>query len=112
VSLLMRGASELQENHSGKANPRLRRHWRFHLAVALLAVAEIDARRRRLPVDGSAQPAQILEEELPAGGIAAQPEMFPRNVGQRLQLDIRPIVAPAAPSSGTAAAAGSGAFGS
>jgi hypothetical protein len=48
-------------------------------------------------VDGGAQLAQVLEEELPARRVAAQAEMFARHVGQRFQFDVGPVIAPPRP---------------
>src|SRR5579862_4643173 len=97
LGLSIGGALELQVHHAGQPDLRLRRHRRLHVAVALLRVAEIDARRRRLPVDRGPQPAQVLQKKLPVRRIPPQTEMLARNVRQRIQLDVRPVIPPAAP---------------
>src|SRR6516164_9823290 len=76
-------AAEFQVHDACQTDPRLRRHRRLHVPVALLALGELDARRDLLAVDGRSQPAQVLEEPLPRRRIAPQPQMLARNVGQR-----------------------------
>src|SRR5262249_13548462 len=89
-------AAELQEHHARESDARGRRHGRFHIAVALLAIRELHARRRGRSVDGRAQAAEVLQEKLPVRGIAPQAEMLSRNIGRRIELDIGPVVAAAA----------------
>src|SRR3954452_4146428 len=84
--LTIGAAAEVEEEDAGEAYTRLGRHGRFDVAVALLALHELDAGRRLLAVDGGAQPAKVLQEELARRGVAAQPEVLPGNVGKGFEL--------------------------
>src|SRR4051794_22035901 len=79
-------AAELQENDAREADTRQRRHGGLDIPVALLPFGELDARRDLFPVDGRAQPAQILQEPLPGLRIAPQPRMLAGNVRQGVEL--------------------------
>src|SRR5437016_1535786 len=88
--------AKLEVHDVRKTDARLLGHWRLDVAVALFALDEFDARRRLLAVDGGAEAAEVLEEKLSRGRIAAQAEVLARDIGQSFELEVGPIVAAAA----------------
>src|SRR4051812_27047229 len=78
--LTIGAAAELEEEDAGEADSGFSGDGRLDVAIAFFTVDELDAGRGFFAVDGGAEPAQILEEELAGGGVAAEAEVFAGDV--------------------------------
>ena len=96
-SLTIRRASELQEYDARQADARL------FAAPALPRCGRASRRPTNSMLEGAFSPLMVvprrlrsLRKNLPAGRVAAQPEMLARNIRQGFQLQVGPVIAAAA----------------
>src|ERR1022692_3203642 len=88
---------EVKKDDVRQADARRRGQLHFYVLVALLAIHVFDAGGNLLAVDAGSQAAQIFDEELAGLGVAPQEHVFARNIRERGQLQVGPVVPAAAP---------------